>query len=145
MSMNINALLDAIRTISARNDVGALLKQVGETPEIRDGIRALVAFAASLEPGLKFHLEGQRYVASPKNFVAFTPRLARARHVTIELRGGPDEFEGNPVLPIKDARAGCYSKCEFSSSRQLAAAAAYIERAYELYRLGRNRKRNKLD
>ena len=142
MPLNIlEELLAESQAWAAKEEIDGLLAAVERVPAIRDGIRVLAAFGASVEPGLRFHREGDRYVGFPKNFVAFTPRVVRANHVTIELRGAPSEYLVDPVLPLNDARAGSYSSCEFKSVRHLAAAASYLQRSHELYLRGRNRSR----
>ena len=81
---------------------------------------------------------------SSPNFVTFTIRHKQKRHLTISLRGNPSEFDVSPDLSLKEGRAGAYSECNVTSPRQLAAATAYVQRAYELYKRGASRVRRKV-
>jgi hypothetical protein len=103
---------------------------------------ALLQFAESLHPNHAVELKGERWVFNP-NFVTLTPHWKRVTNIAFSLRGNPDEFPQDPVLPLKAGMAG-YSECTVTEPRQLAAAAAYIQRAYELYQRGRTRDRKRV-
>lgn len=123
------------------DDTEKLFRELKNLPRIEHCVRALVLYALSFSKNAKLHREGSRYVLSPTNFVAFTSRHKRTCHVTIELRGNTNEFEILDKLSIKDARAGSYSKFDFHTPSQLAAAAMYVRRAHQLYRKGAGRTR----
>lgn len=101
---------------------------------------ALVEFAQSLFPGTAFEQNGRRWVARPNNFVTFEVHWRRSRNISLSLRGKPDEFLLSECLPLR-AGMGGYSECKVTNVRQLAAAAAYIETAAEIFTRGRARVR----
>lgn len=141
MATNLDDFIQKI--LNRSDDITALFSEAEQLPtNISDCIKALSLYSRSLTEDGKYYHEGSRYVLYP-NFVAFTPRYKRASHVTIELRGNPKEFDQKQILPLTDARAGSYSKCNFKSQKQLAAACAYIERAWSLYKKGGGRVRLK--
>ena len=123
--------------------IDQLRDEAKKLPELVDTIRALAAFAKSLAPEAKYWIQGERYVLYP-NFVAFTVRHKRSHHLTITLRGNIGEFDGFSELPLKEGRAGSYADCNLRSPKELAAAAAYIQRAYQIYQRGGARVRKKI-
>ena len=129
-------LLDEVNNLP--NERNRLYRELEELPELKDCVRALSAFASSIAGAGKYFHQGDRYVLNP-NFVAFTPRYKRKKHVVIELRGAIAEFESHKEVELQDARAGSYSKFVFSNPRQLCAAANHIQRAYMIYSRGRSR------
>lgn len=118
-----------------------LFRELNHLPEIDICIRALVLYAKSLTTNGKLLKHSSRYVMSPRNFVSFTPRYKRARHVTIEIRGSEKEFEKVDGFAVKNARANSYSKFDFRRPDQLAAAVAYLRRANQVYGKGATRAR----
>ncbi len=135
------SLEELLRQIEKQPDaIEKLFIEAKKLPQLEDVIRALAIFARSLTPKGKFYKEGERFVLYP-NFVAFTPRHKRKKQVSISLRGNVKEFENQSVLPLKNGRAGSYSECVLNNPKQLAAAAAYIQHAYELYQEGSSRTR----
>jgi len=119
----------------------ALRAEAELLPELAEIIGALAAFGKALDPGSKYWKQGERYVLHPNKFVTFTVRHKRSRHLTISLRGNLSEFEAAQELTLKEGRAGAYSECNLTSSKQLAAAATYIQRAYQLCKRGSSRVR----
>ena len=113
--------------------------EVTKIPELKDIGLALIQYAKSLFPNLKFEANSQgRYVATPDNFVTFSIHWQRAKNITVTLRGNPQEFLCFQELELKPDMAG-YSSFKITSVSQLAAAAEYIRRAAEIYRAGRER------
>lgn len=110
-------------------------------PELADVIGALATFGKALDPNSKYWKQGERHVLHPNKFVTFTVRYKRSRHLTITLRGNLSEFETVQELTLKEGRAGAYAECNLSSPKQLAAAAMYIQRAYQLCKRGPGRAR----
>ncbi|NBQ69940.1 MAG: hypothetical protein EBU46_14405 [Nitrosomonadaceae bacterium] len=116
--------------------------EIAKIPELKDVGTALVVFARSLLPGLRFEPNVQkRFVATPDNFVTFTVHWHRAKNITVTLRGNPDEFLSFQEMPLKPDRTG-YSSFKLTEASQLAAAAFYIRRAAEIYQAGRGRVQN---
>ena len=116
-----------------------LEKELAKIPELTEVGVALVQFAKSLFPDLKFEANAQgRFVAVPDNFVTFTVHWQRAKNITVTLRGNPDEFLAFDEMDIKPDMGG-YSSFKVTKVDQLAAAAFCIRRAAEIYRAGRVR------
>ena len=115
------------------------MKKLGALAEV--GV-ALVIYAESIADGGKFELSGNRWVVRPNNFVTLEPHYQRALNIAVSLRGNPSEFAEFQELSLKEGMAG-YSECSITKPSQLAAAAFYIRRAYELYQRGRNRMHKK--
>ncbi|QLE97786.1 hypothetical protein [Neptunomonas phycophila] len=103
---------------------------------------ALVTYSESIAEGGKFELSGSRWVVRPNNFVTFEPHYLRVLNIAVSLRGNPSEYAELPELPLKQGMSG-YSECTITKPDQLAAAAFYIRRAYELFQRGRNRTQKK--
>jgi hypothetical protein len=137
MSKSFEEILTGLR--DSPDETEKLFKELKQLPEIDTCVRALVLYAKSLTKNAKLLKHGARYVLSPRNFVAFTPRYKRASHVTVEVRGSEKEFERVDGLMIKNSRAGSYSKFDFRNPGQLAAAVAYIRRANQLCAKGATR------
>ncbi len=113
--------------------------EIAKIPELKEVGVALVLFARSLFPGLRFDANAQgRFVAKPDNFVTFTVHWQRAKNITVTLRGNRDEFLPFEELPLKPDMAG-YSAFKLTEIKQLAAASFYIRRAAEIYQAGRVR------
>ena len=113
--------------------------EIAKIPDLKETGVALVQFAKSLFPGLKFEANAQgRFVASPDNFVTFSVHWQRAKNITITLRGNPEEFLPFGELVLKPDMGG-YSSFKVTKIGQLAAAAFCIRRAAEIYRAGRVR------
>lgn len=108
-------------------------------PELAGTIKALATFAKTLIPESKYRKERERFVLRPCAFVTFTVRHKRSQHLTITLRGNLGEFAVARELPLKNGRASAYAECNLRSPNGLAAAAAYIQRACEIYERGRSR------
>ncbi len=135
----LDELYDEVQRVPCSLD--ALRAEAKLLPELADVIGALAAFGKALDPGAKYWKQGERHVLHPNKFVTFTVRYRRSRHLTITLRGNLSEFEAAQELTLKEGRAGAYSECKLSSSKQLAAAATYIQRAYQLCKRGSSRVR----
>ena len=112
--------------------------EVSQIPKLKHCASALGEFAEALA-GAALRKQGRRWIPGRHNFVTFQVQAARNKDVVITLRGAPREFEVEEILPLKAERSGRYSRCNFNSPSQLKAAAKYIDRAYELYRRGRQR------
>lgn len=93
---------------------------------------ALVQFAKSLTSG-GFIQKGKLWVYAPANFVAFSVQHARAQTIRITFYGNWRHFKESPVLQIERARNTMYCACTIDNPRQLAAAARYIEKAFNLH------------
>jgi len=116
-----------------------LEQEISKLPELKDVGLALIQFAKSQFPNLRFEANPQgRYVATPDNFVTFAVHWQRAKNITVTLRGNPEEFLGFEELELKPDMGG-YSSFKVTEARQLAAAAFCIRRAAEIYRAGRER------
>ena len=137
MNDSLEELYEEVQRISCA--LNALREEAKQLPDLADVIVALATFGKALDPGAKYRKEGERYVLRPNTFVTFTVRYKRSHHLTITLRGNLSEFETAQELPLKNGRAGAYSECNLSSPKQLAAAAAYIQRAYQLCKRGAGR------
>jgi hypothetical protein len=97
-------------------------------------------FTEERYPKGDFILRGKKWVYDP-NFVTFTLHYTRTENITLSLRGHPSEFQQQEVLPLLPGRGavggvGGYTECRITAPRQLAAAAACIERAYEIWHRG---------
>lgn len=113
--------------------------EVAKIPELKEVGIALVQFARSQFPGLRFEANAQgRFVAVPDNFVTFSVHWQRAKNITVTMRGNPEEFLAFEELTVKPDMAG-YSSFKVTEVGQLAAAAFCIRRAAEIYRAGRVR------
>lgn len=116
-----------------------LEEEISNLPELEDIGVALVQFAKSQFPHLRFEANSQgRYVATPDNFVTFAVHWQRVKNITVTLRGNPDEFLHFDELELKPDMGG-YSSFKVTEVCQLAAAAICIRRAAEIYRAGRER------
>ena len=81
--------------------------EIAEIPELKEVGIALVQFARSQFPGLRFEANTQgRFVAVPDNFVTFSVHWQRAKNITVTLRGNPDEFLAFEELTVKPDMGG---------------------------------------
>lgn len=118
----------------------SLKDEIEKLPELKNIGLALVDYTLSLFKGLEFKQTGNRWVARPMNYVTFEVHWKRAKNIALSLRGNPSEFIAHEELPLKQGMAG-YSECKITNHSQLAAASAYIRRAAEIYKRGRERDR----
>lgn len=93
---------------------------------------ALAQFASSLTEG-EFIRKEKKWVYRQDNFVAFTIQYARAKNIAVSLYGNFRDFKKDSVLDIASGRPYNYIEFRISEPRQLAAAANYIQRSFELY------------
>jgi hypothetical protein len=113
-------------------------------PELTNLGRALVDFIASLAQG-QFQRRGQGQWVYSQNFVAFKIQHAKKCTIRMSLYGNwlnhhlqhTDTSSSDGNLKLYSSR-GSYVEGEIKSPRQLAVAAAHIERAFRLYK---NRRR----
>jgi hypothetical protein len=117
-------------------------EDMNRLPKLKNMGLALIDFVESLHPGISFDKKSQRWVPS-ENFVTFTIHFVRSRNIVVSLRGNPDEFIQFPdLLPLREGMGGgSYSECTLKNPNQLPAIAMYIQKAYELYKEGRGRKK----
>ena len=114
-----------------------LYEDLGNMSKLASVGTALAQFVDSLTEGKgEFKLESREWVYRPHNFIAFRVQWKRKRSekIVLSLWGSARRFEESPLLKLWRGRFSGYSSCEITSPRQLAAAAQYIEKAFELYR-----------
>jgi hypothetical protein len=87
--------------------------------------------------------ENEQWVFRPENFVTFRIQYKRKNGVTLYLRGTEDEFARPPSgsKTVVTSVPG-YSKIIIDDYRQAPEAFFAVERAYELYRRGRTRRKH---
>lgn len=118
-----------------------LYEDLGNMSKLGSVGTALAQFVESLTEG-KFELKDRVWVYYPSNFVAF--RVQRKRRgseekIVLSLWGGRALHSvESPHLRLTAGRFATYRSCDITSARKLAAAALYIEKAFELYRDSRN-------
>jgi hypothetical protein len=114
--------------------------EIARIPELAPTGIALVRFALALTNGqgaFEAAATPNLWVMRP-NFVTLTIQHAQARTIVFTFRGNPDEFEADPLCPLRAAQAG-YSRCTLESPRHLLAFARYIDRAFVIHSRGRTR------
>jgi hypothetical protein len=79
-----------------------------------------------------------KYIAGPDNFISIEVHHKQVNNLTLTLRGYPFEYYKFNELAITPGRPG-YSSVKIENPHQLAAAAFYIRRAAEIYKLGTQR------
>jgi len=109
-----------------------LEEELKNIPKLTEIGLALAQFAASLTEGEFIH-EKKKWVYRQDNFIAFTIQYARAKNIAISLYGNHRDFTKDSILEIYSGRSYNYIECRVTEPRQLAAAANYIQRAFELY------------
>ena len=116
--------------------------ELARLPDLREVGTALAVFAAIIAKLDDYERDSSgRWVGRPTNFVTFKVQWKMSRDIAVTLRGYASEFKldadikqvTKPGLEPKDDRTG-YSRVNLKSASQLAACAAYIAQALEIYR-----------
>ena len=95
--------------------------------------KALIKYAASIEPGLHFERQNGWWLpVIEKNFVGFQFQWTDMLSITMNLYGSPDEQFKQDGLIVKKSKFN-YSKCRVTSENQLMAATVCIWRAHQLF------------
>jgi hypothetical protein len=113
-----------------------LYEDLGKMSKLASVGTALAQFVESLTDG-EFKLESREWVYRPHNFVTFRVQSKRRKSekIVLSLSGGTALHSvESPHLKLWRGRYPTYRSCDISIPRQLAAAAQYIEKAFELYR-----------
>jgi hypothetical protein len=112
---------------------------IEKIPLLKNSGLALFEYIRSLFPLNEFIKSSSgKYVASPDNFISITIHHKQAKNITLTLRGNPFEYCKFEELAIVPGLHG-YSSVKIENPVQLAAAAFYVRRAAEIYRLGTKR------
>jgi len=93
---------------------------------------ALAQFAASFMKGEFVHKK-KRWIYSPANVVAFQVQYPKAKSIVVTVYGNHSQFQKDQVLSLWSDRSPSYTKFTVTERRQLAAAANYIQRSFELW------------
>jgi len=117
-----------------------LYEELGKMSKLGSVGAALGKFVESLTEG-EFKLASREWVYRPRNFITFRVQWKRRKSekIVLSLWGGRALHSvESSHLKLWHGRFGTYRQCEITSPRQLAAAALYTEKAFELYRDSRN-------
>jgi hypothetical protein len=110
-----------------------IFNEVQQLEELTVIGKALVKYAASVEPGLVFERQDGWWTPPiERNFVGFRFQWSDTLSITLNLYGSPEEQFRQDDLVVRKSRFN-YSKCRITDESQLMAATVCIWRAHQLF------------